>query len=64
MQKYANLPQWKAEILKRKEEDKRKQDEIEKQKAVEREQQEQKFKMKPSWQQELINRRNSYQNTA
>jgi len=64
-QKYANVPSWKAEIMKKKEGEKRKQEELERQKEEEKVKQQNVFNMKPNWQQELIKRRNSYQgNTA
>ena len=63
-QKYANMPSWKAEIMKKKEDEKKRQEEKEKQKEEEKLRQENVFNMKPSWQQDLIKRRNSYQNNT
>lgn len=63
-QKYANVPGWKAEIMKKKDEEKRRQEELEERKQEDRKKQDNLFSMKPTWQQELIKRRNSYQNTA
>ena len=60
-QKYANVPLWKAEIMKRKEDEKKKKEELERQKEEEKMKQQNMFNMKPNWQQELIKRRNSYQ---
>eukprot|EP00112_Aurelia_sp_Birch-Aquarium-sp1_P000110 Seg1008.13 transcript_id=Seg1008.13/GoldUCD/mRNA.D3Y31 product="hypothetical protein" protein_id=Seg1008.13/GoldUCD/D3Y31 len=62
-QKFANVPGWKAEILKKKEAEKRKQEKEEKAKEARKMEEEQKLKAKPGWQQDLIQRRNSY-NTA
>ena len=60
-QKYENVPSWKVEILKKKENEKKRKEELERQKEEEKVKQENEFNMKPHWQQELIKRRNSYQ---